>query len=70
MGQDAALEVPSEVALDGPTRRKVSLFFTSGGSNADSVNPAAPRQLVFTVSYVYNLVQVQLEGVRPPYVPR
>ena len=28
--------------------------FTSGGSNADSVNPAAPRQLVFIVSYVYN----------------
>ena len=29
-------------------------YFTSGGSNADSVNPAAPRQLVFIVSYVYN----------------
>ena len=28
-------------------------YFTSGGSNADSVNPAAPRQLVFIVSYVY-----------------
>jgi iron complex outermembrane receptor protein len=29
-------------------------YFTSGGSDADSVNPAAPRQLVFIVSYVYN----------------
>ena len=29
-------------------------YFTSGSSNADSVNPAAPRQLVFIVSYVYN----------------
>ena len=29
-------------------------YFTSGGSNADSVNPAAPRQFVFIVSYVYN----------------
>ena len=29
-------------------------YFTSGGSNADSVNPTAPRQLVFIVSYVYN----------------
>ena len=29
-------------------------YFTSGGSNADSVNPAAPRQLVFIVSYVYD----------------
>ena len=29
-------------------------YFTSGGSNADSVNPAEPRQLVFIVSYVYN----------------
>ena len=29
-------------------------YFTSGGSNADSVNPAAPRQLVLIVSYVYN----------------
>ena len=29
-------------------------YFTSGGSNADSVNPAAPRQLVVIVSYVYN----------------
>ena len=29
-------------------------YFISGGSNADSVNPAAPRQLVFIVSYVYN----------------
>jgi iron complex outermembrane receptor protein len=28
-------------------------YFTSGGSNADSVNPAAPRQLVFIASYVY-----------------